>query len=332
MKQKSINQGPTDATIAITYKCNSKCVMCNIWKENPQNELDANEYFKLPKSLKDINITGGEPFLRNDLIEIIQNITKNNPKARIVISSNGFLTKKIVDSMQKIVKINPKTCIAFSVDGMNDMHSKIRGIDNSYNMVLKTVTELKAVGINDIRLAFTASKENINHLSKVYDLAKSFDVEFTLSVVHNSGNFFNIDTNKMPDIDELQREIRYVINREYRLSSLRRLFRTYYMQGILDFAETGKRPLSCLALKDFFFMDSTGNIFPCNMINTCMGNIRDNDFDTIWNSSKTKKIKEYCKSCNDCWMVCTAKSSIRRNFVKVSGDITRNYILNFCNI
>jgi len=319
-------QGPTDATVAVTYKCNSKCVMCNIWQESPKDELAPAEYLKLPTSLKDINITGGEPFLRNDLTEIIGNITENNPKVRIVISSNGFLTQKIIDYMQKIRKINSKACIALSVDGIDEMHSQIRGIDNAYEKVLKTISGLKAAGINDIRLGFTASKENVSHLRKVYELSESLGIEFTLSVVHNSGNYFNIDTNKQPDVMDLQKEIDYVINKEYRLTSPRRLFRIYYIKGILDFVKNNKRPLSCMALKDFFFMDSIGNIFPCNMVNSSIGNIKDSDFYTIWNSGKAKNLKNYCESCNNCWMVCTAKSSIRRNFIRVAGKIGREFI------
>src|SRR5690349_11887398 len=79
---------PIDAVIAVTYKCNSKCIMCNIWKEQPQNELSSHDFLKLPKTLKDINITGGEPFLRKDLVDIAYNLTMLNPEVRLVFSSN----------------------------------------------------------------------------------------------------------------------------------------------------------------------------------------------------------------------------------------------------
>ena len=62
---------PTDAIIAVTMNCNSRCVMCDIWKNEIEGEMAPGEYAKIPVSLKGINITGGEPFLREDLPEIL---------------------------------------------------------------------------------------------------------------------------------------------------------------------------------------------------------------------------------------------------------------------
>ena len=51
---------PREATIAITYRCNLKCSMCNIWKQPAGEELPAEEYRKLPSSIGLVNITGGD--------------------------------------------------------------------------------------------------------------------------------------------------------------------------------------------------------------------------------------------------------------------------------
>ena len=67
---------PKEAVIAVTYNCNARCMMCNIWKEKPGREVETSTYNKLPTTLKTINISGGEPFLRKDLPEII-NIIEN---------------------------------------------------------------------------------------------------------------------------------------------------------------------------------------------------------------------------------------------------------------
>lgn len=312
---------PIDAVIAVTYKCNSKCIMCNIWKEQPENELAANDFLKLPKTLKDINITGGEPFLRKDLVDIVYNLTLLNPDVRLVFSSNGFLTDRIVEYMKEIRKINKKSCIGLSLDGLGDMHSKIRGIDNAFEKVTDTIKALKANGINDIRIGFTAGKDNVSHLAKVYDFSKSNDIEFTMSVVHNAEGYFNIETNLTPDIDDLEWEMKSLISDGYKGINPRKLFRNYYINGILDYVRTGKRPLPCFALKNSFFMDSFGEVFPCNALNRSVGNIREKSFEEIWVSDKTDKMRNYCESCNSCWMVCTAKSSIRNHIPKVAAEV-----------
>ena len=95
---------PTNAIIAITLNCNSKCTMCDIWKNNIKNELHAKDYLKLPSSLKDINLTGGEPFLRTDIADIIKNIKSACPNARLIINTNGFLPKSVERQIANIIK------------------------------------------------------------------------------------------------------------------------------------------------------------------------------------------------------------------------------------
>ncbi len=61
---------PVDAVIAVTYRCNARCAMCGIWKSQPGPDLPPEVYRKLPSSLRDVNLTGGEPFLRDDLAAV----------------------------------------------------------------------------------------------------------------------------------------------------------------------------------------------------------------------------------------------------------------------
>jgi len=315
------NQGPTDATIAVTHKCNSKCIMCNIWKDTSKDALAPEDFLKLPKTLKDVNITGGEAFLRNDLVEIAKNLTQLNPNMRMVFSSNGFLTDRIVDFMCQIRKFNPKACISISLDGIGEMHSETRGINDAYDKVLKTIEGLKKANINDIRVGYTGSDKNISHLSQVYDFAKANNIEFTMSIVHNSENYFNIDTNTLKDIDSLENQLNYVIRQELKQINPRRLFRTYYFKGIINYAKTDKRLLPCCALKNSFFINALGKIFPCNILETSIGNLKEDNFENIWTSRQNDNLRKYCESCNKCWMVCTVKNSMRKEPVKVVKSV-----------
>ena len=87
---------PIDAVIAVTYRCDSRCNMCNIWKLEPGPELAPEEYRRLPRTLRDVNITGGEPFLRDDIVDLVRVIDEHCNHPRIVISTNGFQRRRIV--------------------------------------------------------------------------------------------------------------------------------------------------------------------------------------------------------------------------------------------
>ena len=90
---------PIDAVVAVTYACNSKCVMCDIWKMEAKKPLDADQYLKLPSSLKYLNISGGEPFLRPDIVDVVKNMRKACPKAQLIFSSNGLVPELVVEKM-----------------------------------------------------------------------------------------------------------------------------------------------------------------------------------------------------------------------------------------
>ena len=100
-KMKTIN--PTDASIILTYRCPMRCVMCNIWK-NPtekKEEIKAVDLKTLPQ-LKFINLTGGEPFIREDLEEIVAECYKHT--SRIVISTSGWFEDRVVALAKKFPK------------------------------------------------------------------------------------------------------------------------------------------------------------------------------------------------------------------------------------
>jgi len=93
-----------DIVLAVTYQCNSRCGFCNIWRSQESFSCQPDDYKKLPHNIKNVNISGGEPFLRDDLPEIIKTIKNQCPKAKIIISTNGFTPSRIKEQMQRILK------------------------------------------------------------------------------------------------------------------------------------------------------------------------------------------------------------------------------------
>ena len=79
-----------NGTVIVTYRCNARCSMCNRYKapSKPEEEIGIETIKKLPK-MYFTNITGGEPFIRTDLKDIVRESYKKSD--RIVISTNGFL-------------------------------------------------------------------------------------------------------------------------------------------------------------------------------------------------------------------------------------------------
>ncbi|MDO8622088.1 MAG: radical SAM protein, partial [bacterium] len=119
---------PTDCVVAVTYICNSKCTMCDFWKETRKPTVTLDDFRKLPATLRDINVSGGEPFLHPQIVDIVRVLHETCPKARITISTNAFLTDLTVKRVTEILKFYPKIGIRISIDGVGDMHERVRRI------------------------------------------------------------------------------------------------------------------------------------------------------------------------------------------------------------
>lgn len=104
---------PSDISIITTYRCPMKCMMCNIWKNptDPRQELRPEELEMLP-GFKFVNITGGEPFVREDLEDIIDIMFRKSP--RIVISTSGWFDDRVIALAEKY----PNIGIRISIEGL----------------------------------------------------------------------------------------------------------------------------------------------------------------------------------------------------------------------
>jgi Fe-coproporphyrin III synthase len=310
---------PVDAVLAITYRCNARCAMCGIWKSPPVAELPPATYAKLPASLRDVNLTGGEPFLRDDLPEIHAAVRSACPRARTVVSTNGLLTDRIVPSVRAMAKVEPGLGVAVSVDGPPEIHDRMRGVPGAYERALATVRGLQQAGFRNLRLAFTATQENPNCLGHVYALARQLGVEFTCALQHTSEHYFHVQaSNVRPAAVEIRKEFAPAIRGELHSLSPKRWARAYFMDGLCRFAAGRGRPLPCRAGRDFFFMTPSGDVFTCNAAPFQMGNLNRQSFDQIWNSLEASNARTRAAACpTGCWMICTARTAVRRAWPRV---------------
>jgi MoaA/NifB/PqqE/SkfB family radical SAM enzyme len=314
-------QLPVDAVIGITYNCNSRCVMCDIWKMEPHELMKVEDFKKLPTTLRDVNISGGEPFLHKDIVAIVRTVRERLPKARIVISSNGFSTKLIEMRITEILKYVPDIRVGISIDGLQEMHDKIRGIPNGFNKCMDTVDMLKRVGVKNIRLAFTVTTDNVAHFPKVYDLSRQKGVQFTCAFAQSSDFYFGAKQNfEHPDPKLLKEGFRYVIGQELKSMSPKRWVRAFFANGLYSFATTSNQPLSSRPGTDFLYLDPNGIVYPSVVHYYKMGDFKTTpDFETLWNSDEAKAARaKVGAGAKQYWMICTARSAIRRNPMAVA--------------
>lgn len=320
---------PTDCVVAATYICNSKCTMCDFWKETRKPTVTLDDYRKLPRTLRDINVSGGEPFLHPQIVEIVRVLRETCPKARITISTNGFLTDLTVKRVAEILKFYPAIGIRISIDGIGDMHERVRRIPQALEKDLATLRALKAIGVRDLGLAYTMSEENADHLTKVYELARQEGVDFTSAVAQSSDFYFGgKQIERHADAAAIAREFDAVIRAQLQSRHSKQWVRAFFTSGLKCLALENVQVLPTRAGTDFFFLDPFGVVYPSVVHPSPMGNIMEvATFQELWQSDVADKSRDVVRRwTRPYWMVCTARTSIRRHALRVVTWIIRNKI------
>jgi len=308
---------PRDATVAITYKCNARCQMCNIWQIEKPAELSKDVLKNLSPDIKYLNLSGGETFLHSDLPAIVKEVNRSAPKASIIISSNGLATDLIVKTMRKIHEIDSRVGVRISLDGIAKMHDEVRGVFGIYTAVIKTVKELQKIGIDNLGFSFTIMDKNVHQLKDVYNLSKEMNIELALAVVQNSDIYFGKNDNKITFIDDLKKSLDFVINSELSTWNPKRWGRAYYNYGLKLYAEKNERLLPSGASYDSLFIDPEGNVYPSNLINLKMGNIKEDSLNDIWGSLQANAVREEIETKNitESWIICTIRGEMKKHIL-----------------
>lgn len=314
---------PLSAIIAITFRCNARCTMCDIWKGKikKEKELPFGFYSKLPKSLKDINLTGGEPFLRSDFVEIIFEIKKKLPFARLIVNTNGFVLPQINKMIPKILKIDPNFAVRVSLDGYGKVHDEMRGVPGGFKKATSTLKYLKNAGVNDLGVVFTLTTKNQQDLLKVFNFTQEKGLDFSLNLVHESPIYFGKSKlDLLPNSNKIRKDIEYISKSLRHSFKVKNWGRAWFNQRLIDFYLDKKRSISCCAGNDFFYLNPYGKVYACHLKNSYLGNLKDFGFQEIWNSFKRIEWSRKASRCNDCWMICTVKDRMKKYKLRIAKD------------
>lgn len=314
-----------DGSIIVTYRCPMRCKMCNIWDNptSPQEEFQPELLNKLPR-MKSVNITGGEPFVREDIEEIVKVLlTKTD---RIVFSTSGYFSDRIIALARKY----PQLGFRISIEGLSCKNDELRGRSGGFDKGLRTLLELRRMGIKDIGFGITVSNNNSADMLDLYELNRNLKMQFATASFHNSFYFHKYD-NKVTNIDEVCANFDELIQRLMHERSPKSWFRAFFNLGLINYIKGGRRMLPCEAGSENFFIDPFGNVLPCNgMEASCwyemMGNLHESaTFDEIWNSDRAKAVRDKVAHCpKSCWMIGSVSPVMKKYITCVAPWVLKN--------
>lgn len=325
---------PMKLNFLLTFKCNARCIMCNIWKKKDAPEFSLHEveaFFSKSNKFSWLDLSGGEIFIRNDIVDVINIITKYCRDLYLLhFATNGFLPGKIVPAMENILRFNPrKLLMTVSLDGDKDIHEEMRGIPGSFEKTLQTFKELRKMNNKKFKvfLGMTLTERNVDTLEESFRYVKCIikDLEyneFHLNIAQKSSHYYdNLHINS-PDTDLIYNTIQnFRKNRSLHFFSPVDYLENRYRKLSKTFLETSRCPLPCQALSTSCFISPSGDVYPCTMYDRSIGNIRDYNYDLkeMLLSEEAKMVKDEIDKgiCPHCWTPCEAYQTIIANFLRI---------------
>lgn len=334
-----------------TARCSASCDFCWNWKHvdsaktDKRNELTLSEIDQLSKNLPPlllIDFIGGEPFVRNDIEEVIELFIINAKPKYISIPTNGYSTKKITNTIKNLVTKYPKVFfrLCVSIDGPPEVHNQIRKLPDGYLHALKTSEELALIRQDNSNVSL-ACNANYNretsatmekHITTMMQLGFFDSINFNLIRGNpKDRSLLDVCTSHYFKLQQKIQEYRRISGQPF--SPLHKAIETHSGSTIRKIIEQREQQRSwrCYATQKLVLIDDTGNVFPCEeMIDSPIGNLRDFQYSlkTLLKSPKAIEAKKKIanKECSCRWECAISTSAIfnPRNYPLLIRDTAIN--------
>ena len=309
---------PQALSLEITRRCVARCVMCNIWKiPRAVQNLPVTQWIELLSSelfadIRELDITGGEPFIRDDLFDLFYGICelkhKNLPALRsIAVTTNGLLTDRVVSTVERTLPALQKKgldlVVVCALDAVGELHDRIRNYPDAWSKVGKTLEELTLLRDRHpnliVGLKTTILPLNIDELSKISEFADARGLFTIISpCIITEGRYLNPDRAEDLSFDrgDIEKMIDFFSSNQNRWD--------FHADSLIDFFKTGSMKKPCSCGFNYFFIRSNGEMLLCPLIQESVGNITKKDISDLFFSNKANVIRRQIGRLPQC-RICT---------------------------
>jgi MoaA/NifB/PqqE/SkfB family radical SAM enzyme len=275
----------------VTKRCNASCAHCFYWEslnEHRPNELRIEELEQISADigrLLYLRLSGGEPFLRKDIFDLVNTFVKNCSPAYVGIPTNGFYSDRIADFASRAGELNTRVEIGISIDDMGEHHDRLRASPSAFKKAVQTFTALKEIKkhVPNLNIGFitTAVKSNQSRLMELFQYLQSMEPD---SIACNIVR----DDTKVKDEKDIDKDItrkfaamcdayskEKSVERNDFFSRMRHA-KTELCHEIRDRTlATSRFQIPCVAGRNILVMYADCEIHPCETLGYEIGNIRD---------------------------------------------------------
>jgi MoaA/NifB/PqqE/SkfB family radical SAM enzyme len=328
---------PLLSTISLTSRCNSKCIMCLYWRETENKKLlspeEIAEIYKNPlfDSIETLALSGGEPTLREEIVEIVQRVLDVRPRVQeIILCTNGLDPDRVVEKTRSLLELAnsrgiSKFAVSTSIDGYGSMHEQIRRVPRAFERVSETIRRLQELQKESpffLSATCVVQPLNIDNLVKTAEFCKQIALPLTFVPVCTSNT--HVDDEATRDNLQMTRiqtnKLKSIFSNElssYITASNRPFWKEYF-----QIVAGKRRILPCFMADHYVLLDSDGTLLTCGADNSLVyGNVKDEPADALWLGDKGRALRRKLKTvyCPGCTVHCNLVFSLTHEFFYFAG-------------
>jgi len=269
---------PHQMQINVTYRCNARCTMCNIWQMPPRPEMSTEDFSRvlqdpLFRTIERLTLAGGEPSLRSDLVTLTELFVQSMPRlTSLTLVTNGLAVERVLADTRAILDLcNPRGIsvnISVSLDGVGQVHDEMRNIPGAFFKVERCLSELKDLQKTRpfwLGAACVITHKNLHKLRELQAWCAERGIELGFQPVGFHESYVaNVERRSELDFDEADRAS--LLNLLQELSADRSVsnFMAYYWNDMLRMYRDGRpRQTPCPFTLDSFVLDAYGDMYYC---------------------------------------------------------------------
>ncbi len=313
---------PFKVTWMLTDRCDCRCEACFIWAQPKSAESDAERIASVLRtvpSLRWVNLTGGEPFLRDDIPEIAAAVHAALPKLAVLdFPTTGQRTDAILAGCREIATLGiPRVFVSISIEGPSELHDTLRGRPGAFENAMRTYAGLRAMpGIRPY-LGMTLSSRNAHAVGETLAAVRARGLavgyrDLHLNVYTESGHYY-ANVGGAPQAPEgLEETLRQALRAREGSWDPADVIESVYLRQLPVHLRTGRSPVPCKSLRAGFFVNVQGDLFPCTVWDRRLGNVFETPLPTLLASHAADEARRIIAkdACPGCWSPCEAHPSI----------------------
>jgi len=302
---------PINVTISTTFRCNSRCLTCNVY-ERPVDELTVEEWEKvfvaLGRAPMWFTFSGGEPFLRKDLPDIVEAAWRHCRPKVVNIPTNGTYPDRVVAGVTRLTEVlrGTQLVINVSLDAVGERNDVIRGLRGDYEKATETLARLKELKKSNLTVGLhsVVSRHNVRDFPAIADtLAELAPDQYIVEPAEERIELQTIGTGITPKPDDLDLALGHVEGRlrsrtNDGLPALTRAIRLVYYRLARETVRRKEQVIPCYAAIASVHIAANGDVWGCCTRARALGNLRENgyDFRSIWRSAEAKEERRSIKA------------------------------------